>query len=94
MAIVGIPAQLAPLTGGRSSVEVDGSNVRQLIDRMDEMYPGIRDQLVENGRLRGNISVAIDGEISPLGLLERVSARSEVHFVAAISGGAIAEHSA
>jgi molybdopterin synthase sulfur carrier subunit len=86
--IVGIPAQLAALTGGRSLVEVEGSNVRQLIDRIDEMYPGIRDKLVENGRLRGNISVAVDGEISPLGLLERVSPRSEVHFVAAISGGA------
>jgi molybdopterin synthase sulfur carrier subunit len=88
VAIVGIPAQLAILTGGRSSVEVEGTNVRQLIDRIEETYPGIRDKLVENGRLRGNISVAVDGEISPLGLLERVSPGSEVHFVAAISGGA------
>ena len=32
-------------------------------------------------------SVAVDGEVSPIGLLEPVSAGSEVHFVAAISGG-------
>jgi len=31
--------------------------------------------------------VAVDGEISPLGLLERVHPSSEVHFVAAIRGG-------
>ena len=29
----------------------------------------------------------MDGEVAPLGLLERVSPSSEVHFVAAISGG-------
>jgi hypothetical protein len=31
--------------------------------------------------------VAVDGRISTMGLLERVSATSEVHFLAAVSGG-------
>jgi hypothetical protein len=42
---------------------------------------------VENGQLRANISVAVDGEITPLGLLEEVSEDGEIHFVAAIKGG-------
>jgi molybdopterin converting factor small subunit len=88
VAIVFIPASLAGLAGGRSTVEVDGSNVREIVDRLEQSYPGIRERLLDNGRLRTNISVAVDGEVSPLGLLERVSPRSEVHFVAAISGGA------
>jgi hypothetical protein len=44
--------------------------------------------LIEEGRLRPNISVAVDGEISPLGVLELVAPSSEVHFVTAIKGGA------
>jgi molybdopterin synthase sulfur carrier subunit len=82
-----IPASLAGLAGGKSKIDVEGSTVREVIDRLEQTYPGVRERLLENGRLRTNISVAVDGEVSPLGLLERVSPQSEVHFVAAISGG-------
>jgi sulfur-carrier protein len=88
VALVFIPAQLKALTGGRSPVEVEGATVRQLIDNLEKAWPGIRDRLVLDGRLRTNISVAVDGEVSPMGLMEPVSAGTEVHFVAALSGGA------
>ena len=42
---------------------------------------------MEDGRIKGNISVAIDGEITPLGMLEKVGENSEVHFLPAIGGG-------
>jgi len=87
LATVYIPTLLQPLTGGRSSVQAEGSTVRQLIDNLEEAYPGLRDRLLDQGRLRPNISVAVDGEVTPLGLLEQVSPSSEVHFVAAIKGG-------
>jgi hypothetical protein len=51
------------------------------------MWPGVRERLADGDRLKPGISVAVDGVISPVGLLEAVSAQSEVHFVAAISGG-------
>jgi molybdopterin synthase sulfur carrier subunit len=82
-----IPAPLRALTGGRASVEVEGASVRQVIDNLELAWPGIRERLVEQGRLRPNISVAVDGEVTPLGLLETVGPRSEVHFIAAIKGG-------
>jgi len=82
-----IPALLRGLTGGRSSFEAEGATVREVIDNLERAWPGIRDRLVDEGRLRPNLSVAVDGEISPLGLLESVEPSSEVHFVAAISGG-------
>ncbi|MBI3696833.1 MAG: MoaD/ThiS family protein [Acidobacteria bacterium] len=88
MAIVYIPAPLAALTGGRSRLEVEGATVREIIDNLEQTWPGIRERLLVENHLRRNISVAVDGEVSPLGLLERVSPSSEVHFVAAISGGA------
>ena len=90
MAIVYIPAQLAALCGGRSPLEVEGATVRQVIDNLELVCPGIRERLLVEGRLRPNISVAIDGEVSPIGLIEPVSPDSEVHFVAAISGGCTA----
>jgi molybdopterin synthase sulfur carrier subunit len=87
LATVYIPALLQPLTGGRASVEAEGATVRQLIENLDRIFPGLGDRLLEQDRLRPNISVAVDGEVTPLGLLERVEPESEVHFVAAIKGG-------
>ena len=88
MAIVFIPALLQGLTGGRSRLEVEGATVRQIVENLDRLWPGIGERLMESGELRANISVAVDGEISPLGLLETVGPSSEVQFVAAIKGGA------
>lgn len=75
------------LSNGEQRVNVQGNNVRQLIDNLDAVYPGFKDRLVEDGRVKPNISVAIDGEITPLGMIEKVKEDSEVHFLPAISGG-------
>lgn len=87
MATVFIPALLQAAVGGASQVDVPGSTVRQVIENLDRLHPGVQAKLVEGGRLRPNLSVAVDGEVSPLGLMERVEPDSEVHFVTAISGG-------
>ena len=87
MSEVHIPAMLRELTGGRSPVEAAGATVREVIEDLDRRWPGIRDRLMEGGRLRPNLSVAVDGEVSPLGLRETVAPASEIHFVAAIKGG-------
>ncbi len=42
---------------------------------------------MDGDRLRPNIQVAVDGAVGPLGLRERADPASEIHFVAAISGG-------
>ncbi len=88
MAVVYLPTMLRAFAGGRESLEVSGSTVRQVLDNLELECPGLRDRLCENDRLRTNLSVAIDGQVSPLGLLEEVGPASEVHFIAAISGGA------
>jgi hypothetical protein len=82
-----IPTLLHALTDGRSQLEVPGATVRQVIESLETVCPGLRDRLMEGDRLRPNLAVAVDGEISPLGLLEEVRPESEVHFVAAIKGG-------
>jgi hypothetical protein len=87
VALVFIPALLQGLTNGQASLEVEGETIRQIIDNLERTWPGLRERLVEGGRLRPNISVAVDGEMSPIGLAEQVAPDSEVHFVAAIRGG-------
>ena len=87
MALVFIPSLMQELSNGEQRVNVQGNNVRQVIDNLDAVYPGFKDRLVEEGRVKPNISVAIDGEITPLGMIEKVSEDSEVHFLPAISGG-------
>jgi molybdopterin converting factor small subunit len=87
MPTVYIPSLLQNLTGGKGQVEARGSTVRDVIHDLEKSHPGVRDRLIDNGQLRANISVAVDGEITPLGLLEEVNEDSEIHFVAAIKGG-------
>ena len=87
MPAVYIPAPLRELTAGKPLVEVEGATVGKVINNLERVCPGIRERLLDQGRLRPNIRVAVDGRIRPLGLLERVSPSSEVHFVTAVGGG-------
>ena len=87
MAKIFIPTMLQSLTAGTKQVDLEARNVRQVIERLDEMYPGIKDRLVEDGEIRPNLAIAIDGDVAIMGLLEKVGENSEVHFVPAIGGG-------
>ncbi len=87
MPIVFIPTMLQSMTGGVKQVDFEAGNVRQVIDKLEELYPGIKARLVDEGRIRPNLAVAIDGEVARMGLLEKVGENSEVHFVPAIGGG-------
>ena len=87
MATVFIPSLMQKLSDGNHRVEIEGSNIRQIVDNLDAQYPGFKERLVEDGRLKGNISVAIDGDITPLGILAKVGENSEVHFLPALGGG-------
>ena len=87
MTTVFIPTMLQPIAGGVKQVDLEARNVRQVIDRLDQLYPGMKDRLTEEGKIRSNLAVAIDGEIARMGLLEKVNENSEVHFVPAIGGG-------
>ena len=87
LATIFIPTMLQKLTSGIKKLELDASNVRQVVDRLDEMYPGIKDRLVEDDEIRESLAVAIDGDVAIMGMLTKVGENSEVHFVPAIGGG-------
>ena len=69
-------------------MDVEGATVRQVIENLERAWPGMRERLLDQDRLRPNISVAVDGEVTQMGLLEPVRPESEVHFITAIKGGA------
>ncbi len=87
MARVIIPSLLRELTGGRHEVEVEGATVREVIDNLEARFPGLRARLLDGDRLRPNLAVVVDGEVSALKLRHKVSADSEIHFMPALSGG-------
>ena len=87
MAVVHIPALLLPLTGGDQEPTVAGKTIKELIDQLDILYPGIKKRLVEGDRLRAGLSVFVDGSLRRDGLECEVSAQSDVHFLPAIAGG-------
>ena len=87
MAVVWIPPLLRDLTGGEAQVTVPGETVRQVIANLEQAYPGVEARLCDEGRLRPNISVVVDGTVSTLRLRHQLSETSEVHFLPAIGGG-------
>ena len=89
MAIVFIPSLMQKITDGLSEVDIPGSTVRQIVDNLEKEYPGMKERLVDENRIKGSISVAVDGEITTLGMLEKVGETSEVHFLPAIGGGSV-----
>ncbi len=75
------------LTDGKHNVEIEGETVRQVVDALETRYPGFKDRIVENDRIKTEIAVAIDGEIVTAGLRAKVGPDSEVHFLPALAGG-------
>ncbi len=89
MAEVWIPPRLQELTAGNQQVQVEGSTVRRLINNLEALHPGIKEYLVDQVEddLIPGLAVIIDGEVSQLGMLDKVEESSEVHFLPAIGGG-------
>lgn len=75
------------ITGGLQQVQVSGATIRQVINNLEEDYPGIRSELCQGEEIDPGLAVVIDGETSNLGMLERVGEDSEIHFIPAIAGG-------
>jgi sulfur-carrier protein len=87
MATVWVPSLLRDLCHGAQQVEVGGSSLLEVIDGLDELCPGIRERLMEQGGLRRDIAFFVDGEDSGHSLRQAVGPSSEVHILPALGGG-------
>ena len=86
---VWIPPQMQRITGAPDRVPVDGATVRQVINNLERLHPGIKELLydAELDDITPGLAVIVDGDVSQLGLMERVRPDSEMHFLPAIGGG-------
>ena len=75
------------IAGGKEQVVVEGVTIRQVVNNLEKLYPGMKGELCEDGEIDPGIAVVIDGETSNLGMLERVQENSEIHFIPAMAGG-------
>lgn len=82
-----IPPLLRPFAESAAEVNVEGATVRQVIAALEALHPGLKGKLVADGQLKSGLQVAVDGHVSSLGLLQKVSSTSEIHFLSAIGGG-------
>lgn len=90
MPTIWIPAPWrAKLTRGQQQVDVEAETVRQVVAALDALYPGIGQRIIDpaQDRIRHDIAVSVDGEISVEGLRQRLEPSSEVHFLPAMAGG-------
>jgi molybdopterin converting factor small subunit len=68
-------------------VAVQGRNIGQVIEDLERQFPGLREQLVENGDIKPSIAVSVDGEMGTGGVLDPVRESSEIFFIPALGGG-------
>ena len=87
MATIFIPTMLQEITHGTKKLELDARTVRQVVDELGKMYPGIQERLLDANDIREGLAGVVDGDVSVMGMLTKVSQTSEVHFVPAIGGG-------
>lgn len=84
---VKLAAVLADLfPGAPRQCELEAATVRELIDRLDERWPGMRDRICDTRpAIRRHMNVFVDGERQTLAAVLRPGA--EVFILTAISGG-------
>ncbi len=87
MATVFIPSQLRELSDGIPSVEIDAKNVREIVNQLDEMFPGFKERICLDGDIAPSLQVSIDNIMTSRGMIAKVQPHSEVHFIPAIGGG-------
>ncbi|MGE0212017.1 MAG: MoaD/ThiS family protein [Parvibaculaceae bacterium] len=81
MVAVVVWGSLKPLVGGETRLQVEATNVRELLQKLESAHPGLKPQL-ERG-----VSISIDGTIFRDAWFEPIPADAEVHLLPRLAGG-------
>ena len=87
---VRIPTTLRPLSGGVSTVQVDGSTLAEVLASLNVAHPGFSDRLLDSeGNLHKfvNVFVADDDVRYMQGLATVVTSGQTVSIIPAVAGG-------
>ena len=88
---VRIPTPLRRLTAGADQVELEVSDLSQMIDRLETDYPGVKERLLDDdGELRYFVNIYVNGEDIRFdqGLNTAIKSGDEISIVPAVAGGA------
>jgi sulfur-carrier protein len=88
--IVRIPTPLRTVTGGSSTVEVDGATVGEVVKNLEEAHPGMAERLLDDGgNVRRFVNVFVDDEDIRFaqGLQTPVRDGTTVSIIPAVAGG-------
>ena len=88
--MVRIPTPLRRMTNGQDKVEMQSSNLGELVEKLDGDFPGFKERLIdENGDLRYFVNIYLNGEDVRFldGLGTSTKTGDEVSIVPAVAGG-------
>jgi sulfur-carrier protein len=87
---VRIPTTMRPISGGSSTVSVEGSTLGEVLAALEAAHPGFHERLFDdNGGLRKFVNVFVaDDDVRYLdGLDTKVPAGETVSIIPAVAGG-------
>ena len=89
--LVRIPTPLRRVTNGQAKVEIDASNLGEIIENLELEFPGFKERLVdEEGELRYFVNIYLNGEdvrfLEGMGTSTKMG--DEISIVPAVAGGA------
>jgi molybdopterin synthase sulfur carrier subunit len=88
--LIRIPTPLRRVTNGQDKVEMDASNLGEIIERLEADFPGFKERLVdEEGELRYFVNIYLNGEDVRFlqGMDTSTKSGDEVSIVPAVAGG-------
>lgn len=86
---VKVPTPLQALTNGQADVKVNARNISELLDALDQAYPGMKERLSDGGRIRRFINIYVNEEDIRFLNKEETALKDgdNVSIVPAIAGG-------
>ena len=89
MPVLIVPASLREASNGKDRFDVPGRTLREVFNAIRKEAPELYARVVEDGEMRLDIAVAIDGSIlEETGLYIDVAEDAEIYLVPPIGGGA------
>lgn len=87
MATVTLPLLLRDVTGEVRETSVQGATIGEVIDALDARFPGLKGQILRDGKPIVTITFTVDGRIAASSLQTPVAPDSRVAILPTFGGG-------
>jgi sulfur-carrier protein len=86
---VNIPTILRPLTNDQKRIEITGFNVLEVIDQIEQQYPGVKEKLITEGQAHRFVNIYVnDNDIRfSDGLSTSVQDGDSITILPSVAGG-------